>query len=220
MRAAGSADKLPKQFLDLAGKPVVVWALAVFDRSPLVDTVILAVAPGWVDYAHGFSAEYAFKKPLTVVAGGTSRQESVHNGLKAASPQTSVVVVHDGCRPCLTTAELDDTIGCLDDYAGVCIGVPVNDTLKTVRGGFVRGTVDRAGIWRVQTPQVFEFGQLLAAHEQAVKEGFAGTDDCSLVERAGGRILMTPGSVENIKVTVESDLLFAEAILAARGKRS
>ena len=153
-----------------------------------------------------------------LVAGGAERQESVRNGLLAVKAlrqgtRPSLVMVHDGVRPFVDHAMIQRCLGAARKHGAAIPAVPVKDTL--VRGdetGFAVKTIDRSGLFQVQTPQCFDLDLVLAAHEHALATGFSGTDDASLVEHLGHRVFMTQGSAENIKITTRDDLVLARAI--------
>lgn len=151
---------------------------------------------------------------VVVVAGGDSRQVSVRNGLTHVATET--VVVHDAARPFATCEMIDRTLESLADAEGVIVATPLDETLKRVEGDVVEATVGRAHLWRVQTPQSFRTQVLRDAHDRAASEGLEVTDDASLVERYGGRIVVVHGSRANLKLTYPEDFVIAEAILAHR----
>jgi 2-C-methyl-D-erythritol 4-phosphate cytidylyltransferase len=158
-----------------------------------------------------------FSKVRAIVPGGSERQYSVLNGLRALeSPEDDdIVIIHDGVRPFVTP----DMIRCSVDTArtadGALVAVPAKDTIKVVRSGVVTATPPRETLWQAQTPQTFRYGIIHRVHEQAAADGFLGTDDASLVERAGGSVAVVMGDYRNIKITTPEDMLLAEAFLKA-----
>jgi 2-C-methyl-D-erythritol 4-phosphate cytidylyltransferase len=207
----------PKQFIELLGVPALQYTLRAFEDSPEVAR-IYAVGDGHrvEDLARlaGISKYAACAEP------GESRSLSTRNGLLLCEhePET-MVLVHDGSR-CLVTPDL---IGRVVEAAwaeskhdGVVPGIPVSDTIKVARGGTVKKTLDRTNLWAIQTPQAFRLGPLRRLHETTEERLRAATDDASLVERDGGRVEIVAGEKTNIKLTAPEDLVFAEAILAAR----
>ena len=151
---------------------------------------------------------------VVVVAGGGSRQESVRNGLEHVSADK--VVVHDAARPFLTPEMIERTVASLEDAEGAIVATPLDETLKRVEGDLVADTVTRAHLWRVQTPQSFRTQVLKDAHDKAAGEGFEVTDDASLVERYGGRVVVVHGTRANIKLTYPEDFVIAEAMIKGR----
>ncbi len=199
--AAGSGRRFggAKQYEPLVGRRVIDWSLAA--AHAVADGVVLVVAP-----VHAGDEEASAD---AVVAGADTRSGSVRAGLDAVPPDAEIVVVHDGARP-LAGAELFRTVvEAVRAGADAAVpGVPVVDTLRARRGG----TVDREGLVAVQTPQAFRAGALRAAHAGAAE----ATDDASLVEAAGGKVVVVNGSPANLKITRRDDLVVAEALLRAR----
>jgi 2-C-methyl-D-erythritol 4-phosphate cytidylyltransferase/2-C-methyl-D-erythritol 2,4-cyclodiphosphate synthase len=194
----------------LAGHPVLRRTLDVFRVTPGIDQIQVVIAPG--DESYYAAAVEGLDLPPPVV-GGASRQQSVLNGLEAlAGRPTDLVAIHDAARPFV---RVSDIIGCLEALQlgvdGAVLGVPVADTLKKVdAAGLLAGTVPRAGLWRAQTPQVFRFAALLAAHRSAARlaihETTALTDDAAVAEHAGLRVVMVEGHDDNRKITTADDM--------------
>lgn len=207
-----------KQLAPLAGATVVTHTIGVFDACPAVNAIVVVTHPDAV--ASLGEAIARSTHVIAVVAGGATRQDSVAAGLAALPDDASTVVVHDGARPLVTGETIIAALGALDEGVDGCVvGHPAYDTIKSVDDdGLVTATLDRSCLWVAQTPQVFRASTLRDAHDRARADGFLGTDDASLVERAGGRIRMVAGPRDNIKVTVAGDLVIAEAILRARGE--
>ncbi len=209
-----------KQLASVAGRPVVVHAVAAFAASAAIDHVVLVCHPERVaEYRRVVDAALGGGAVATVVPGGATRRLSVAAGLAAVPSDASVIAVHDGARPLIEPAVIDRAVRALEssDADGVVVGHPAYDTLKVVDADArVLDTPDRSTMWVAQTPQVFLAGALRRAHAAAAADGFEGTDDASLVERAGGAVLMVEGPRWNIKVTVQEDLGVVEALLAER----
>jgi 2-C-methyl-D-erythritol 4-phosphate cytidylyltransferase len=210
-----------KQLAEAAGAPLLSWTLRAFEACGEVDDVVLVTHPDRVAlYATEAVEPYALRKVVAVVGGGIRRQDSVAAGLAALPPATSIVAVHDGARPLVTPPTIASAVAALaadETLDGVVVGHPVFDTLKDVTPDLlVATTVDRTRLWVAQTPQVFRRDALVSAFAAAEDEGYTGTDDASLVERAGGRVLMFEGPRDNIKVTVAEDLAAVRAVLDAR----
>jgi 2-C-methyl-D-erythritol 4-phosphate cytidylyltransferase len=146
---------------------------------------------------------------LDVVAGGAERQESVWHGLQATPPGAEWIVVHDAVRPFLTPRLVDDVMTAARAAGAATCGLPVRETVKRVRDGTVETTLDREGLWVVQTPQAFRRALLWEAHDKARRDGFRGTDDAVLVERLGARVAMVAGLSQNLNVTTRADLATA-----------
>jgi 2-C-methyl-D-erythritol 4-phosphate cytidylyltransferase len=210
--AAGSGERLgagrPKALVELAGQPLLQWSIDALRRVPRIERIVVAL-PAGVEAPAGVIA----------VEGGHVRSDSVRRAL-AASGGGDPVLVHDAARPLLTPELAESVIAALesDPQASAAIAAaPMTDTVKRAdRDGTVRETLDRSELWAVQTPQVFRRGALVRALEVHVDELARATDDASLVERQGGRVIVVPASAENLKVTTPHDLRMAELLLAAR----
>jgi len=213
--SAGKGQRLmkgtKKQFLLLSGKPVLCHTLDRFEACSLIDSVILVVSPEDMDYCMKEIVEkHKYRKVSQIVSGGKTRQDSVKNGIEALSPDVNVVVIHDGVRPFVTAAMIENSIHSALEVGASVTAVPVKDTIK-VSGpdGMVRQTLDRSALWQVQTPQAFNIAVIKKAYQKALKDGFYGTDDASLVERLGLKVYLLQGSYSNIKITTPEDFVLA-----------
>lgn len=216
--AAGKGKRMQtavsKQFLPACGKEILAWTVDVFEKSPLVDTILLmASADGKEDVQHLWD-NYGWKKVAAVLEGGKERQNSVANGLAAVEKDTDIVLIHDGVRPFVTEEMIADSIVAAQAYGGAVIGVPAKDTIKVCSAdGLAVETPDRSTLWQIQTPQTFQRSLIVDAYEKAEKDGFLGTDDASVAEFAGHQVKVVMGSYRNIKITTKEDLVIAEAFL-------
>jgi 2-C-methyl-D-erythritol 4-phosphate cytidylyltransferase/2-C-methyl-D-erythritol 2,4-cyclodiphosphate synthase len=220
---AGGAGKrlgggIRKQYLTLSGVPVLVRALAVFQKSPIIDEIILAVPEEDLGFVRRQLVEsHNLTKIVSIVAGGRERQDSVKNALSAIEDFCDIVVVSDGVRPFITEDMVEKATRAAAKYGAACIGVKVKDTLKEANErGVIRGTLPREGLWHAQTPQAFQYDLLRRAYAAAEKDGFYGTDDASLVERIGAEVMMIEGASLNVKITTPDDLILADAILGVQ----
>lgn len=215
----GTPGKKSKSYLPLLGSPVLVHTLKPFEASELVTDIVLVVAPSDIDYCRDeIVRRYSFKKVNFVVGGGSERQDSVANGLKALSDDYDIILVHDGARCLVTVKIIEDCINAAGELGSAVAAVPVKDTIKEINSeGTVEKTLDRHTLRAVQTPQAFRSEIIREAFSIAVEDGFLGTDSSSLVERFGGEVAIVPGSYENVKLTTADDLLLAEKILLSRG---
>jgi len=213
--AAGAGHRLgskrPKQFLELAGKPVIQYSLERFDECPSIDSIIVVVPDREIDAFRRMASTFNLGKLGEVVAGGRTRAESVWNGLKAVR-NAEYVAVHDGARPLVTVDEIERTLAAAREFGAACLTAAVSDTIKTVAKDEIKGTVDRSDLRRALTPQVFRT-ELLRRAFANVDLDESITDECYLVERLGHKIQSVPGSSRNIKITVADDYVIAEALL-------
>lgn len=212
--AGGSGQRFgaerPKQYLDLAGKPVLRRTVEAFLGHPQVTGVRVVIDPTWRDAYDAALSGLALPDP---VAGGASRQDSVRNGLEAlaADGAPDLVLIHDAARPLIDADTIAAVIAALDGTPGAIAAVPVADTLKRGSGDAIDGTVDRDGLWRAQTPQGFRFPAILEAHRAAA--GLSLTDDAAVAERAGLTVALVPSKEDNFKVTTPDDLTRATRAL-------
>ncbi|MBI1778838.1 MAG: bifunctional 2-C-methyl-D-erythritol 4-phosphate cytidylyltransferase/2-C-methyl-D-erythritol 2,4-cyclodiphosphate synthase [Proteobacteria bacterium] len=210
-RGTRFGGEAPKQYQPLAGQPVLRHSLRAFSEHPRIGAV-RAVLHG--DDRERYERAASGLDLLAPVIGGASRQESVRLGLESLAAQPpSLVLIHDGARPCIAADVIDRVIDALATAAGAIAAVPVADTLKLGRDGYVADTVDRAGLWRAQTPQGFRYPDILAAHRSA--SDLSLTDDAAVAEHAGLAVALVAGSEENLKITSSGDLLRAEQALGA-----
>jgi len=204
-----------KQFLTLAGKPVLIHTLQAFEEASSIHEVYVAVPEAEIESVRSLIADFGLKKIKEVVAGGKERQDSVRLCFQA-SGECDIVVVHDGVRP-LVTADLIERMIAEASVSGGCVAaLPVKETTKRVQGDVIVETIDRSQLWSIQTPQVFRREVFRRAIEQSVKEGFLGTDEAMLVERIGETVKVVTSSPYNIKITTPEDLPIAEAFLKLR----
>lgn len=217
--AAGCGNRMgsdvKKQFLTLAGVPILGYALKTLEASRLVQTIVVVVGEGEEEYCRQAVVDkLGLKKVTAVVHGGKERQDSVYSGLLALASDTDIVVIHDGVRPLLHDENLETVIGAAFSFGAATCAVPVKDTVKLAReGGFVAETLPRNSLWLTQTPQAFRYKVILDAHRRAREENFKATDDAALVERLGMAVKLVDGNYRNIKITTPEDLIVALSLL-------
>jgi len=213
-RMGGDRNKL---LLTLRSEALFAWTLRAAEAAPSILWIGIIGQP--VDFPD-FEAMLAglnLSKPVSLIVGGTTRQESVYNGLQALPKAAAQVLIHDGAR-CLATPELFDRCAkALATCEGLIAAVPVKDTIKVVDGaGFVKETPDRSQLWAAQTPQGFAVNRLKECHEKGKKLGWEVTDDAALFERCGLKVKIVEGEETNLKITTPVDLAIAEFILQRR----
>ena len=208
------AGKRPKQFLELAGTPILIHTLKAFERCDAIHEIILVLAEEETKGFRSLAKEHELRKISAVVSGGRTRAESVLHGLQAVNAEAvEIVAVHDGARPFVTPDEISRTIdGAKIEGAAILVSAPV-DTLKEVKAGTVARTLDRTTIRNALTPQCFDYKLLLRAYEQVDINDPELTDESALVERLGAKIAIVEGSPRNIKITRPEDLAIGEALL-------
>jgi 2-C-methyl-D-erythritol 4-phosphate cytidylyltransferase len=209
----------PKQYLSVAGQPIIVHTLNRFVGVQGLRDVVVGVPPEDVaSFATRILGAFGFPAHWKVIAGGDVRQQSVHNGLKALPSDVEVVVIHDGVRPFVTRATIERSIEAARSDGACMVGMPLKETIKRVGGeSMIHETLDRTPLWGAQTPQTFRFALIREAYARATSEHFVGTDDAMLVERLGHNVRALAGDYRNIKITTPEDLDIAEAIAARWG---
>lgn len=227
--AAGKGKRMQlghnKQFLELAGKPLLIHTLEVFINQPLIDDLILVIGQDEEEQVASLLNKYELAHKVTqLVYGGKERQDSVYNGLLALNELAEApeyVLIHDAARPFVQPEEIDRLIEAVRRYSAATLAVPVTDTIKRANDKeFVVETLNRSELWAIQTPQGFTLSSILRAHELAREEGYLGTDDASLIERLGQEVKLVLGSYDNIKLTTPEDIALAEFLLQRRKTRT
>lgn len=219
--AAGSGSRfdseIPKQFVEILGKPLLVHTLERFEECSSIDRIVLVLASGESEKFKYFLDRFNLNKTTAVVAGGSTRSQSVRNGMRAVDPQTQIVAIHDGARPLVSVDEITRTIEAARKMGAACLVAAITDTIKEVEDGRVTGTLDRSKLRRALTPQAFRF-QLLAEALDSAELDDAVTDESMLLERIGHKVAIVEGSSRNTKITHFEDLALAEACLKATQK--
>jgi 2-C-methyl-D-erythritol 4-phosphate cytidylyltransferase len=216
--AAGKGVRLdhtaPKQYMDLAGRPLLAHCLEAFNACSEVESIFLVIQKKDFEYCKKeILSPLDLQDKVNLVPGGTHRQDSVFNGLKVIGKKGDTVVIHDGVRPFIRADDISACIRGAIKFGACILGIPTSDTLKHVgKSDIIEKTLTREVVWFAQTPQAFQYELILKAHETARLQGFKGTDDAMLVERLGVDVKMINGSKRNIKITTREDLMLAEAI--------
>ena len=223
--AAGLGTRMagpqPKQFLSLDGLPILIHSLRAFAAVERVSAIYVAVRKPEIERVHAQVAEHGFADRVHVVEGGDTRQESVVHALNSLKAEADdIVLVHDAVRPLIDRATIDRTIDAVVEHGAAIVALPAVDTIKqverTAHGALITSTIPREFIVQAQTPQGFRFGLLQKAMSDAVQDGFVGTDEASVVERAGLPVAVVHGSQVNLKITQPGDIELAEFYLRHR----
>jgi 2-C-methyl-D-erythritol 4-phosphate cytidylyltransferase len=226
--AAGSGSRfggqIPKQFVEVAGSPIIIHTLRRFDECGDIGAIVVALRSEEIEgFRHSLPA-YGLQKPIRLVAGGAERSDSILNALEAvADLKPEIVAVHDAVRPFVTPAQISSVIARAAEIGAAILAAPATDTIKEVADGLIERTIDRRRIYRAQTPQAFRYELLRRANAEARAANLPSamaTDDAFLVERLGLPVAVVEGSVGNIKITTPEDLILAEKLLeggAVRG---
>jgi 2-C-methyl-D-erythritol 4-phosphate cytidylyltransferase len=220
--AAGTGSRMasdrPKQFLQLAGSPIIFHTLKPFELCESIQEVIVVLPPEQSSAFLALAAKQGLRKLARVVPGGPTRADSVKRGLMAIRAATAeIVAVHDGVRPFVTVEEIDNTIAAAQRDGAAILATPVTDTIKLVVEGktdeIIVKTLLRQNLRQALTPQCFRYELLRKAYEQADVNDPSLTDESALVERLGHQVTIVAGSARNIKITTPRDLLIAETFL-------
>jgi 2-C-methyl-D-erythritol 4-phosphate cytidylyltransferase / 2-C-methyl-D-erythritol 2,4-cyclodiphosphate synthase len=219
--AAGTGSRAggekPKQYQVIGGRPVVWWALKSFCDHPSISHIQPVIGAGQNDLFASATKDLAIDPP---VIGGETRQESCRRGLEAIARHTVThVLIHDAARPFVSTDLISRVIAGLQEHQSAIPGLAIADTIKKAPYGTIERTIDRTGLWTVQTPQGFAFEAIRAAHEKAVQTGQSSlTDDAAVAELAGLQVAIIPGDAGNLKMTTAADLAEADRTLSASFK--
>ena len=219
--AAGSGRRMGsdrnKLLLSLLEKPILAWTLLAAQAASTISEINIICQPHDQQKIELILEELKLTKTVNFIAGGSTRQQSVYNGLQALPITTEKVLVHDGAR-CLITPELFDRCAdCIRHTQGLIAAVPVKDTIKVVdEKGIIQSTPQRSQLWAAQTPQAFDFKLLKECHKKAIELGWEVTDDAALFEKCGLPVQVVAGEETNLKVTTPQDLAIAEFILKSR----
>lgn len=222
--AGGSSTRmgegLSKQWLTVGGLPVIVHTLLAFERAETIREIVLVIKQDEQERYVGIAEQYGIRKPLSIVTGGDTRQQSAKNGFLACADRADFVAIHDGARCLVTPEEIDRVCRTAYTASAATAATKVYDTIKlATSNGYIEKTVDRNTVWLAQTPQVFGVNVYHAALAIAERDGIAVTDDCSLAEHIEHPVRLVECSRENLKLTTPHDIMLAEAILADRKKK-
>ncbi|MCK5534798.1 2-C-methyl-D-erythritol 4-phosphate cytidylyltransferase [bacterium] len=218
-RMKSLGKKVKKQYLPLANQPILIHTLKKFEELKEISEIILVLPKGEINYfKECWIKKYNFLKIKKIIAGGSRRQISVSKGLKNVSKDCKLIVIHDGVRPLVRKEIIIRAIKAASKYGASIVGVPVKETIKTVKNKWVKSTLKREDLWSIQTPQVFKQDLIKKAYLKAEREKIYANDDAQLVENLGKKIRLVLSNYENIKITTPHDLIIAEEILKRRKK--
>ena len=221
--AAGGSTRMgtvdSKQFIPLLDRPVIEYTLSAFQKCGLIKEIVVVSREQDAQRIREIADNNGFSKVKAVVNGGDSRAHSVKNGIAAASSGAEYYAIHDGARPLITVEEIERVCEAAFETGAATLGTPVTDTIKIVDGSdMIESTPLRSQLRAVQTPQVFESELYSFALDNAEDDLEGFTDDCSLIEKMGGEVMVVEGNKENIKLTTPIDIIIAESILKSRGE--
>jgi len=212
-RTASSNKQLPKQFLKLKGKPVILYSLLAFQKSALVQEILVSADSVYFDLIHRIAFKNKITKLTMLVEGGKSRFESVRNAFRQIQGKpNNLVLIHDAARPNINVKTIGKLVNSAVKYDEVIPGVRISETVKRERKGVITETIDRSNLWTVQTPQVFRYKVLKKAYGKAGRKNNF-TDEAALVENAGFKVRIIEGSRDNIKITAPEDLKLLKKLM-------
>lgn len=219
--AAGSGTRLgketPKPYLEIAGKTVLEHTLSRFLYIEGIEEIVIPTSDAYTDLTYNILNRVFPDKHVKVVPGGKERQDSIRNALAEISSDIRLVAVHDAVRPFVDPQTIEACFNKAAETGAAIVAVPAKDTIKVAGPQyFVVNTPERKNLWQAQTPQIFEKNLLLNAYDAALENSFTGTDDASLVEKAGGKVALVEGTRENFKITWPLDLQLAELLLSKK----
>src|SRR3954471_7227887 len=217
--AAGEGSRMggdcPKQFLELAGVPVIIHTLSAFEQCDEIDEIVIVLSASESANFLSLASKHGLRKVAKIVGGGSTRADSVRRGLDAVRSATAeIVAVHDGVRPLITAAEISKVVNAAREHGAALLAAPVTDTIKQVDGEKIVRTLERSSLRRALTPQCFQYQILKRAFERADVNDPTLTDESVLVERLGIEVMMVEGSSRNIKITTREDLALAELLIS------
>lgn len=223
--AAGSAIRMglgySKAYVDIAGRPLLARTSEALLASPFIDRLTVAVRSEEVALCNGEIVEkFGFQNRIEVIGGGDERQQTVNRLLGAAPPERDLVLIHDGARPLVSKKLIQEVLEAAAEWGAAIAAIPISDTVKeTADGGeTVHRTLDRAKLYRAQTPQAFHRDLITSAHRRARKERWKVTDDASIMEQMGHEVRLVPGEERNIKITTLDDLELVRWIVQSSGR--
>lgn len=226
LTAAGVGSRMkqdiPKQFMHVNNKPIIIHTMEAFQKHPLVDAIMVVTLPAWMDVLKVYAKQFNISKLKWVVPGGATGQESIHNGLKVLSKELGddeVVLIHDGNRCNVSQEIISDSLATFKEHGSAITAIPCVEAVFRSGDGGLSSTdsIPREQLYRTQTPHVYTLGKLLWAHEEAGKRGITNTAaTCTLMQALGERVYFSKGSETNLKITTVDDLMIFEALLSTK----
>ncbi|MBE6012536.1 MAG: 2-C-methyl-D-erythritol 4-phosphate cytidylyltransferase [Lachnospiraceae bacterium] len=207
---------IPKQYVEINGKPVLAYTIEAFQNNSLIDHIIIVAGEDYIDFCkENIVLKYGFSKVKHIIKGGESRMLSVYEGVKLCE-DSGIILIHDGARPFVTQEEIKKAYEGAFNKNACILACPSTETLKAVKDGIIEKTIDRSLVYSAKTPQAFKGRLIKQAYEKALKDGYSATDDASLLEYIGEPVYIEEGSFQNIKITSSEDIIYAEYLLNSR----
>lgn len=225
LTAAGMGTRMgldiPKQFLHINNKPIIIYTLEVFQKDPNIDAIVVVTLESWIEVLRAYARQFNITKLQEIVVGGESGQSSIQKGIKKilefASPD-STVLIHDGNRPLVTSEIISNSLATFKKYGSAVAAIPTVEAVFSSQDAIVgEDSLPRELLYRTQTPHVYKISDVLIAHEQAIKKGISNTAaTCVLMHELGEKVYFSKGAETNLKITTMEDLLIFKALLTAR----
>jgi len=225
LTAAGTGTRthqdIPKQFIHVENKPIIIYTLEAFQKHPSIDAIIVVGLKGWLDILWAYAKQFNIHKLRWVVEGGSTGQESIRNGLmelKKHCHSDDVVMIHDGNRPFVSQDIITDSLVKFNQYGSAVAAIPCTEAVFVSEDGVVSdNTIPREKLYRTQTPHTYKLGKLLWAHDEAEKRGIKNTAaSCTLMNLLGEKVYFSLGSEKNIKITTTEDIEIFKALLHSK----
>ena len=227
LTAAGYGTRMhqdiPKQFLHVNNKPIIVYTMEAFQKHPSIDAVVVVTLSSWKEVLYAYAKQYNISKLVDVTEGGETGQESIYKGLRIIEKQygsDSTVIIHDGNRPLVSMEVISDALATYRQYGSAVAAIPCVEAVFTSSDGLLaKNSIPREELFRTQTPHVYDIDKLLWAHGEAKKNGITKTAaSCTLMYELGEKIYFSKGSEENFKITTLEDLTIFKAMLKERNE--
>ncbi len=206
-------SKVPKQLIEISNNPIIYYTLMRFVNDNRIKEIIISVSEDIKKQIVEVCNKINSPKEIKIVLGGSKRQDSVANGLEILDKETNVVLIHDAVRPFFAENIIGDGLKLLKQYDGAIAGVPTINTIKVVENNLIKSTPNRKILYRINTPQIFNREAILKAYSYAKENNYYGTDDSSLMEKIGGKVVVISDTYENIKITTKTDLTIAKEVI-------
>lgn len=231
LTAAGYGSRMnrniPKQFIHVDEKPLIVYTMEAFQNHPMIDQIIVVTLPSWIEVLEAYAKQYGITKLKWVTAGGESGQESIYNGLKVLKQDgvsdDTVVMIHDGNRSLVSCEIISDSLAVYKKHGSAVAAIPCTEAVFSSddEGYSSNVSIPREKLFRTQTPHAYSFGKILWAHEEARKRNISNTTaSCTLMQKLGETVYFSKGSEENIKITTVDDLMIFRALLSIRKRQT
>lgn len=225
LTAAGTGTRMgqdiPKQFLHVDNKPIIIYTLEVFEKDPNIDNIVVVTLESWVEVLRAYAKQFNITKLKEIVIGGSTGQESIQNGIKAIiefAGMDSTVLIHDGNRPLVTSEIISNSIATFNKYGSAVAAIPTVEAVFSSNDGMVgEESLPRELLYRTQTPHLYKVSDVVEAHKKANEKGISNTAaTCVLMHELGEDVFFSKGAETNLKITTVEDLLIFKALLSTR----